>query len=94
MENPIEKEHAVLKAELMREIKALYATLTILTTGQAPEVSDEIENLSAEKLVSLKQRLKQKLDGALAVGPTADVRFKPPGAGAPGLPCKGRKIDD
>ena len=74
-EKQIEKEHSVLKAELVREVKGLYATLVVLTTGQGAEVSDEVENLSAEKLLELKRKLKQKLDGALAVGPTADVRF-------------------
>jgi hypothetical protein len=76
VENPIEKEHAVLKAELVREIKALFAAFSVLTTGQTPGNSEELENLSAEKLVLLKQKLKKKLDAALAVGPTADVRFK------------------
>ena len=75
-EKQIEKEHSVLKAELVREIKGLYATFVVLTTGQGVEVSDDVENLSAEKLVLLKQKLKQKLDGALAALPTADVRFK------------------
>jgi hypothetical protein len=82
----IEKEHSVLKGELVKEVKGLYATLVVLTTGQGAEVGDEVENLSAEKLVELKKKLKQKLDGALAAEPSADVRFKVPGAGAPGLP--------
>ena len=85
-EKQIEKEHSVLKTELVREVKGLYATLVVLTTGQGAEVSDEVENLSAEKLLELKRKLKQKLDGALAALPTADVRFKNPGAGTPRLP--------
>ncbi len=77
MEKPIEKERAALKAELVKEVKTLYATLVVLTTGQSAEVTEELENLSAEKLLKLKRKLKQKLDGALAAVPFADVRFKP-----------------
>ena len=75
-ENQIEKDYAVLKTELVREIRGLYATLTVLTTGSPPDGSENLENLPAEKLVLLKQKLKQKLDAALAVTPSADVRFK------------------
>ncbi len=86
MENQIEKEYAVLKAELVREIKALFAAFSVLTTGQPPKIAEEFENLSAGKLLEVKRKLKQKLDSALAVSPIADVRFKSPGARAPGLP--------
>lgn len=80
MESSIEKEHALLKAELLREIRGLFATFAVLTTGSPPESSEELENVPAEKLVLLKQKLKQKLDAALIVTPSADVRFNPPGA--------------
>lgn len=77
--NQIEKDYLLLKTELAREIRGLFATLTVLTTGSPPERSEDLENFPAEKLVLLKQKLKQKLDGALTVAPSADVRFKTQG---------------
>jgi len=75
-ENKIEKELTLLKAELAREVKSLFAMLTALTTGSPPPDADGLDGLGAEKLLELKRKLKQKLDAALTVSPTADVRFK------------------
>ncbi|MCI0330803.1 MAG: hypothetical protein L0196_07615 [candidate division Zixibacteria bacterium] len=75
-ENKIEKELTLLKAELAREVKSLFAVLTALTTGSPPQDTEGFDGLGAEKLLELKRKLKQKLDAALAVSPAADVRFK------------------
>lgn len=76
VENSIEKEHALFKAELVREVRALYATLVALTPGATPDEEADFNQLAAERLLELKQKLKRKLDGLLTPGPSADVRFK------------------
>ncbi len=76
-EHKIKTEREILKTELMREIKTLFASISTLISGSAERLEDsELENLSAEKLLQLRRKLKQKLDGAASVAPTADVRFK------------------
>ncbi len=76
-EHKIKKERELLKAELVREIKTLFASISVLTSGSAERLEEtELENLSAEKLLQLRRKLKQKLDAAAPVSPQADVRFK------------------
>lgn len=71
------KELALLRGELAREIKTLFASISALASGVAERLEDsELENLSAEALLQLRRKLKQKLDAATSVSPQADVRFK------------------